>query len=183
LYLEVDMSELSASSQRTRRLAVGGFALALILGCGGTAVGATMVTSKMIKNDTINPVDLGFATGQDASTLTAQVKLTRTQQQLLTTTISVDDEGGAGIAQGFVELRNAGPNPATISVVLVDQQDSSHSTTVTTTLKAGERSSVPLGLLCDGLPAGDQTVELTAGGLDGVFVESAFLSASVAPHI
>jgi hypothetical protein len=171
------------TERRTRRLAVGGFVVALLLGCGGTAVGATMVTSKMIQDDTIKRVDLNFETGQDASSLASPVKLTRQQQQILTTTVTVDDEGGAGIAEAFVELRNSGPNPATISVVLVHQQDAAHTTTVTTTLKAGERTSVPLGLLCDGLPAGEQTVKLTAGGLDGVVVESAFLSTSVAPNI
>lgn len=177
------MNDVSVNERRHRGLAIGGFAAALVLACGGTAVGATMVTSKMIKNDTIKPVDLSFEVGQDASTLAAPVKLGRDQQELLTTTLTVDDEGGAGIAEAFVELRNAGPNPATISVVLVHQQEPKHSTTVTTTLKAGERTSVPVGLLCDGMPAGEQTVKVTAGGLEGVVAESAFLSASTLPQL
>ncbi len=177
------MNEAPSTQRRTHKLAIGGLAVALVLACGGTAVGATLVTSKAIKNDTIKPVDLNFVTGQDASTLATPVKLTKAQQELLTTTLTVDDAGGAGIAQAFVELRNSGPNPATISVVLVHQQDPSHTQTVTTTLKAGERTSVPVGLLCDGFKPGNQTVELTAGGLDGVVVESAFLSASAAPQL
>ena len=177
------MDDVSRNERRTRGLTVGGLAVALVLACGGTAVGATMVTSKMIKDDTIKPVDLSFEAGQDAATLAEPVKLTRTQQQLLTATLTVDDEGGAGIAEAFVELRNSGPSPATISVVLLHQQDPDRSTTVTTTMKAGERTSVPLGLPLDGLPAGEQTMKVTAGGLDGVVVESAFVSARVLPKL
>ena len=177
------MSDVSTTERRTRALTIGGLAAALVLACGGAAAGATMVTSKMIKDDTIKTVDLNFETGQDASSLADPVKLTRDQQAILTTTLSVDDEGGAGIAQAFVELRNSGPNPATISVFLVHVQNQKHSSIVTTTLKAGERTSVPIGLLCDGLPAGEQTMKVTAGGLDGVVVESAFLSATAAPQL
>ena len=177
------MNDATRTERRTRGLTIGGLAVALVLACGGTAVGATMVTSKMIKNDTIKPIDLNFETGQDASTLTSPVKLERDQQQILTTTLTIDDEGGAAVAQAFVELRNSGPNPATISVFLTHEQDPKHTTTVTTTMKAGERTSVPVGLLCNGLPAGEQTVEVTAGGLAGVVVESAFLSVSVAPNL
>ena len=174
----------STRPRRSRLVVLGGLGAALVLGCGGTAVGATMVTSKMIKNDTIKPVDLNFSVGQDATSLASPLKLSGSkEQQVLATTLTIDDAGDSGIAQGFVELRNSSGNAATVAVTLVHQQDPTHASSVTTTLRVGESKSVPVGLVCDGLPAGDQTVELSVIGAAGVVVESAFLSAVAGPQI
>lgn len=178
------MSHSIPTPRRSRLVVLGGLSAVLVLACGGTAVGATMVTSKMIKNDTIKTVDLNFPVGQDASSLPGSVKLVSTKpQQILATTLTLDDAGGSGIAQGFVELRNSGANPVTVAVTLVHEQDPSHTSSVTATLKTGESKSVPVGLLCDGMPAGDQTVQLSVTGASGVVVESAFLSAMAGPQI
>src|SRR4051794_40558015 len=177
------MSETTRTERRRSRLAIGGLAAALVVACGGTAVGATLVTSKTIKNDTIKRIDLAFETGQDASSVTGPVKVNKDQQQIVDTTLTVDDEGGSGIAQGFLELRNPTSHPATISVVLVHQQEPAHTSSVTATLKVGESTSVPVGLLCDGLPAGEQTVQLKVVGATDLIVESAFLSAIASPGI
>ena len=174
------MNAVPETDRRHRRLAAGGFAVALVLACGGTAVGATMVTSKTIKDDTIKPVDLDFEIGQDAAALTSPVKLTRDQKKVLATTLSVDDGGGTGIAQAFVELRNPTPNPATVSVLLVHEQDPRKRSIVTATIKVGERVSVPIGLTAQ-LPAGQHTFKVTAGGQAGIAVETVFLSASATP--
>jgi hypothetical protein len=96
--------------------------------------------------------------------------------------LSVDDEGSSAVAQGFVEVRNRTSNPATIELFLTHEEEPSQSSSVTATLKVGESVSVPIGLLCAGLPAGDQTVQLTVGGAPDVVVESAFLSAIASPQ-
>ena len=176
--------EAPTSPRRSRVVVLVALSAVLLLACGGTAVGATVVTSKMIKNDTIKTIDLDIPVGQDASSLPASVRLDSTKpQQVLATTLTVDDAGGSGIAQGFVELRNSGASPVTVAVTLVHEQDPQHTASVTATLKTGESKSVPVGLLCNGMPAGDQTVQLSVTGDSGVVVESAFLSAIAGPQL
>lgn len=177
------MSDSIPTPRRSRLVVLGGLSAALVLASGATAVGATMVTSKMIKNDTVRTVDLNFPVGQDASSLPDKVTLTGPKPEpVLAATLTVDDAGGSGIAQGFVELRNSTGNAATVEVTLVHQQDPTHTSSVTTTLKVGESTSVPVGLLCNGMPAGDQTVQLSVTGVSGIVVQSAFLSAIAGPR-
>ena len=177
------MAEERTTSRRGQVLGAIGLAVGLVVGGTGAAVGAALVTSEDIKNDTIKRVDMNFASGQDAVGLSKPVILTKDQEQIVEATLTVDDAGGSGIAHGFVELRNRTPNPVTVAVGLVHTEEPSHNTSVTTTLKVGESKSVPIGLLFNGMPAGEQTVRLTAGGAADVVVESAFLSVMTGPAI
>jgi hypothetical protein len=177
------MTEERATSRRGQVLGAIGLVVGLVVGGTGAAVGAALVTSKDIKDDTIKRVDMNFETGQEAALLTGPVILSKDQEKIVSTTLTIDDGGGSGIAHGFVELRNRTPNPVTVAVGLVHTEEPSHNTSVTTTLKVGESKSVPIGLQCNGMPAGEQTVKLTAGGAADVVVESAFLSVMTGPEI
>lgn len=168
--------------RRPAVLVLAGVAAGLVVGGGGAAVGGALVNSKAIQDDSLRRVDLNFEVGQDASTLAAPVTLTKAQQDVLATTLNVDDKGASGVGQAFVELRNPTGQAATVTLLLVHLQDPDHTSTVHATLAPGDVTTVPVGLLCNGMPAGKQTVQLRAGGAAGVVVDSAFLSAIASPH-
>ena len=165
----------------TRARLVALIAVVLVALVGGSATAATVITSKMIKNDTIKPVDLNFVLGQRAAVLSTPTPIIGPDYvSVLTDQMVVDDGGGTATAQADVQLSNATLKPITVTVRLAHVQDSNHTSSFVTVVPAGSTVSAPAGLLCDGFPAGKQTVELSVNG-DGITVDHALLTMIATP--
>jgi len=168
-----------AVSSRARLAAL--LTIILVVLVGGGASAATLITSRMIKNDTIKPVDLNFVVGQKGVLLSTPTPIIGPDfVAILDDQMTVNDGGGTATAHADVQISNTTLKPITATLRLTHLQDPGHTTDFVSTIPAQTIMSVPAGLLCDGFPAGKQTVELSVNG-DGLTVDHALLTMAAAP--
>lgn len=158
--------------------------LLLALSATGGAVAGTLVTSKLIKDDTIKPRDLDYVTGVEASRLANPLELTTASTKVLAATMHVDDMGGMAVAHAVLSLSNTTDDAIDVELRLVHQQDPDHVEVFTVTVPAQGSVSSPASIRCNAFPTGDQTVTLSVDpGAGGVIVERAVLTMVAGPHL
>ncbi|MDQ3728834.1 MAG: hypothetical protein M3355_04535 [Actinomycetota bacterium] len=158
--------------------------VALFFALGG-GVAYAAIDSGDIKNDAVKVRDLNFPVGGDGVTTAEKVNLSPKAgfTTVAKTTLGVDDKGGSAVAQAAVELTNNSGESADVVVRLIHQGHPEHTANFTTTVPAGGSQSTIGAFVCDGFPAGDQTILLKLSGPASVSVGQRTLAAQVVPEI